>query len=447
MVGLQKNDQVRLSITSLTFDGLGVGKWEGVPIFVRDTAPGDEILCRIVKVQRRFCYGICMSLLKPSPDRAGTNCPVSGPCGGCCYHHVRYDAELNYKRQRVIDSYRLNYPGSVLVNPVIPSFPSEGYRHKVLCPFGPDGKTGFFARNSHRVIPWEDCRIQHPDFAPLRRCAEDFATRYGLEIYEESRGTGLLRYLYLRRSYLTGKIMVCAVVSDGDFPRKAWVKAFRAFPQVCSIFLNRNTGRGNGVLGHQFELLWGEPVLEDGMNGLHFSVSPGAFYQVNPSQAARIYADAKACGLRPEDTVLDLYCGTGTIGLTLAGEVKRVVGVEVIPSAVENARENARRNQIENASFFTADASDFLSLLREREIVPDAIVVDPPRKGLSAEAIQGLRTLAPRQILYISCDPATQARDAARLADLYTLGPIRPYDMFPRTAHVETVALMSRINE
>ncbi len=445
---MKKNDLVTVEITDMTFDGAGIGhvpaSGREFPVFVRAAALGDVVKCRIIKVLKKYAVAIFEEIVTPSPHRIAPRCPVAEPCGGCAFHHVDYQEELAYKTKAVQQAYKLNYPKEITVLPCVPSPQTEGYRNKVQLPLSPKGKFGFYSLHSHRVVPVEDCVAGHPDFAQIVRATEAWVEDCGVSPYDEETRKGLVRHLFLRRGYHSGEMMVCLTV-NGELSvaqREGFIKIVSSFPQVKSVYLNYNTQKTNVIFGSRFELLRGEEKIYDTMNGVKFAISPRSFYQVNTAQGEAIYA-AAAEHLSPDDVLLDLYCGIGTIGLTCAENVKKVIGIEVVPEAIEDAKENAALNGIENAVFFAADAAKTLEILASLPDKPTAVIVDPPRKGLSSDAIAALKEIAPQKIIYISCNPATQARDLALLQDSYTpASPVQPYDMFPRTGHVESICIL-----
>ncbi len=448
---MKKNDLVTVQITDMTFDGSGIGHVDRgerlFPVFVRAAAVGDTVQCRIIKVLKNYAVAILDKIVTPSDDRIESACPIGEKCGGCAFHHVSYAAELRYKTNAVKQAYKLNYPGDVSVVGCLPSPEESGYRNKLQLPLSADGKFGFYSLHSHRVVPVCDCRSGHPEFAPVVKAVEHWIREYQIPPYQEESGKGLVRHLFLRRGYHTGEMMVCLIVNAGgvkELPAKEkLIEISERFPQIKSLWLNFNTKKTNVIFGDRFSLLSGEERTFDTMNGVTFAISPRSFYQVNTLQAERIYADATAC-LSPDDILLDLYCGIGTIGLTCARKVKKLIGIEVIPEAIEDAKQNAKLNGIENAEFFVGDASKTLEIIASLPEKPTAVIVDPPRKGLSADAIAALKQIAPEKIIYVSCNPATQARDLALLGDTYVPGEVQPYDMFPRTGHVESVVCLTR---
>lgn len=447
---IQKNDLLTLTVIDLTAEGFGVARYsdgdlQDFVIFIKHAALGDVAQCRILKVLKRFAYAAIVSLLTPSPDRMPSDCTVSAQCGGCTFRHVTYDAELRYKK-RLTEQVFLQH-GAYMIDDVQPSPQEKAYRNKVQYPIRADGKFGFYAVNSHRVIPCETCAIQPPLFSEIKNAVELWVRDTGISCYSEETGKGLLRHLYLRRAKETGHIMVCFVINGNKLPHTdSLIDILTRFPEVRSIYLNHNTKQTNVILGTKCTHIWGDRVLSDTLCGLKTEISPLSFYQVNTLQAEAIYTEAlRRCNLKPDDVFLDLYCGVGLIGLLAAKQVKRTVGIEIIPEAIEDAKQNAIRNKIPNADFYAADAANTWEILQKAcpDRLPNIVAVDPPRKGLSEETVAMLRRLAPEKIVYISCNPATQARDLQRLPE-YKAGNITPFDMFPRTAHVESVVLLSR---
>ncbi len=448
---MKKNDLVTVEITDMTFDGAGIGHVDlsgrPFPLFVRAAAVGDLVECRIIKVLKHYAVAILHRIVTPSPHRIPPACPVAERCGGCAFHHVSYEAELGYKTNAVRQAYKLNYPHPISVNPCVPSPGQTAYRNKLQLPLSPDGKFGFYSLHSHRVVPTSDCFAGHGDFALVVRAVEEWIQKNSVSPYDESTGRGLVRHLFLRRGHHTGQIMVCLTVNAGSVTQvpaiQTLTEALGQFPGVKSLWLNFNQKKTNVIFGDRFHLLSGTERILDTMNGVKFAISPRSFYQINTPQAEAIYT-AAADHLSADDILLDLYCGIGTIGLTCAHKVKEIIGIEVIPEAIEDAKENARLNGIENARFFAADAAKTLEILRSLPRRPNAVIDDPPRKGLSADAVSALKEMDPEKIIYVSCNPATQARDLALLRVRYTPGPVTPYDMFPRTGHVESVVCLTR---
>ena len=451
---LCKNQIIALTIESVTSSGSGIGHYEGMAIFVPQSAAGDQLNVRIVKVLSAYCFGIIESIVVPSPDRITPDCGAYRQCGGCVLRHISYEAELLAKADWVRDALQRIGGFTLEPEPIIPSPRADGYRNKAQYPFGHDEKgtyCGFFATRSHRVIRCSGCPLQPTVFARIAESVCRFADQYNIPTYDEATGKGLLRHLYLRQAEHTGELMLCLVINGDSLPRSSqFIAEMTAnFPQIASIVLNRNLTRGNVILGERNTTLWGKDTLTDVLCGVGVDLSPHSFYQVNHDGAEQLYrCAAEMANLRREDLLLDLYCGAGTIGLSMSQQIDRLVGVEIVPSAVENARKNAERAGITNARFLCADAAEAVQQLAAEGLHPDIIVMDPPRKGCDRATLEAAVAMSPRTIVMVSCNPATMARDAKLLDDMgYHLTRARPVDMFPRTAHVETVVLMSRVDK
>ena len=449
-----KNQLLELEITDLTDQGAGVGRCDGRVCFVPLAVPGDRVRAKVLKPAKNVVYCRLEEVLSPSPDRVEVDCPVYAQCGGCSLRQIRYEAELRLKEQRVRSALRrIGGLEDLPVAPILGAPSRDGYRNKALLPVGMDknGKPtlGFYARNTHRVVPCPDCRLQPEVFTRVARAFLAWAETSGNSVYDEAAHSGVLRRLYLRQGEQTGQVLACAVVNGGRLRREEELAAAlrSAAPELTGILLNEHRERTNVALGRKFRTLWGKETIEDKLCGLTFTLSPLSFYQVNRTQAERLYGlAAEFAGLTGTETLLDLYCGTGTIGLSMAGRARKVVGVEIIPDAVENARQNAAANGIRNAEFLCGDAALAARQLADRGERPDVVLLDPPRKGCAPELIETVaRDLAPRRVVYVSCDPATLARDLKLFAQRgYRPMQAAPVDMFPATLHVETVVLMTR---
>ena len=448
---MKKNELIPLSITDCTLSGSGVGHVDGMAVLVPATAAGDEITAQIVKVKKTYAYAIVREIRKASADRVEPDCPAFPKCGGCLFRHMTYGAELRLKENQVRENLRRigGYTGTV--EPIEPSPKVDGYRNKAQYPLAmQNGKlsVGFYAPRSHRVIDCRDCRLQPPVFETILRAFTDWIETFDVPVYDETTRRGLLRHVYIRRGERTGEILVCAVATRKELPQKDALcdALLRAAPQIRSIVLNVNPDDTNVILGKTCIPLYGDGYIEDELCGLRFRLSALSFYQVNALQAERLYGKAAEYAAADGATVLDLYCGAGTIGLSMARRAKAVIGVESVPEASRDAKENARRNAVENARFLCADAAQAAEQLLGEGVRPDVIVVDPPRKGCAPEVLQTILRFAPERLVYVSCDSATLARDVAVLQQGgYTVQSAAPFDMFPRTGHVETVCLMSRV--
>lgn len=448
---LQKNQIVEMNFSGMSTEGAAVGRFEGEAVFVPLGAPGDRARVKIVKAMKTHAFGRLEEVLEPAPCRVEPDCPVYAQCGGCCFRHMSYGAELQAKAQRVRDALeRVGGFTDLPMRPILPADSRCGYRNKALLPIGlgPDGKPrlGFYAKNSHRIVPCESCRLHPEEFTLAMEAFKRWAEGSGNSVYDEATHTGRLRRLYMRKAEATGQVMACVVVKGSGLHReRELAEALRqAVPGLEGVVLNFNNERTNVALGPRYRTIWGRGSITDRLCGLEFEISPLSFYQVNRTQAERLYGIAAGyAALSGKELLLDLYCGTGTIGLSMAKDAGRLIGVEVVPQAVENARENAHRNGVENAEFLCADAAQAAKELAERGLRPDVVTLDPPRKGCSPALVGTVAGMAPRRIVYISCDPATLARDLKLFAPHgYHPQEAAPVDLFPGTAHVETCVLL-----
>ena len=447
---LKKNDEIYLTVKSCTVQGSGVCDYDGMTVFVRGAVTGDRVLAHIIKVKKTYAVGIIKKLIQRSPMRAKNFCPIAEKCGGCCFAHIKYESELEIKAQQVADNFKRLGKLDITPAPIIPSPSAERYRNKAQYPVGSDGKfatIGFYAPMTHRIIDCADCLLQPKEFAKITDIFRDWIREKKISVYNESDSSGIIRHIYIRKAVVTGQIMVCIVANSDSVPHtEALIEQLEEIDGMTSIILNINREKTNVVLGKECKTLWGSDYITDELCGLKFNLSPLSFYQVNHDGAEILYNKAKEyASLTGSETLVDLYCGTGTIGLTMAKDVKSLIGVEIIQQAIENARENARLNGIDNAEFICADASQAAATLLERGINPDVVILDPPRKGCDEALIDTVAEMSPKRVVYVSCDSATLARDCQRFAALgYQILAATPIDMFPHTAHVETVCLLSR---
>lgn len=444
---MKKNDIITVEITGITNSGSGVGRYEGMAVFVPYTAVGDVVECRVEKVKAAYAYARTVNMLTAANSRITPDCKAFGRCGGCAFRHFSYDEELSAKQKFVEDAFRR-------IGGLEPEFEqiiggkTERYRNKGQFPIAEaEGEPfcGFYAPRSHRVVRVEDCRLQPEVFSAIIKKTLEYIKTSGLSVYNEITGKGLLRHIYLRRGEHTGEVMLCLVAAKDISSRLDDFCSMMtsSFPEIKSIVLNINPDRTNVILGSRCVTVFGSGSITDIMCGNRIRISPLSFYQVNTLQAEKLYAKAiEYSAAKSGDVVADLYCGAGTIGLAVARAAAgvKVVGVEIVEQAVENARENVRLNGIGNAEFYCGDAGEVFSQLREKGCAPDVIVVDPPRKGCSEQTIEVIARAAPKRIVMVSCDPATAARDSKRLSELgYKAEKVCPVDMFPRTSHVECV--------
>ena len=435
------------TVEGYTSEGQGVVRLDGAVVFVPGTIRGEEIDLRITKVMKTAAAGEAVKIRTPSPERTMPECPQFGRCGGCQFQHMSYQEELWAKRRRVEDALRRLGGSDVPIEGILGAKAPLHYRNKSQYPVGADGSIGFYQLRSHRVVPVRRCLIQSELSDATAEAVGTWMRRYKVAPYDEITGKGLLRHIYVRVNR-KGESLCCVVVNGRQVPREPELAALirAAAPKTVGVVLNTNTRRGNVILGEKYRTLWGQDFLMDTLCGLNFKLSVPSFYQVNRDQAEVLYGKAlEYAGLTGEETVLDLYCGTGTITLCLARQARRAIGAEIVAPSIADARENASRNGIINAEFFCGDASDIAAKLEGEGLRPDVITVDPPRKGLAPEVIASVAGMAPKRVVYVSCDPATLGRDVKFFAGFgYEARRACAVDMFPGTAHVETVVLLSR---
>ena len=449
---LTKNQIYETVITDYTTEGQGVAHIEGCAVFVPNAVAGERVKVRVTLVRKTWAAGKITEILEKSPHRVNRACPVAKLCGGCTFWHMDYEEECRLKAERVKNC--LNRIGGENLEevPILAAPTCEGYRNKAQYPVAWEkgrAYAGFFKEGTHEVVQMDRCRILPQETDWVKAIVMDYVNKNKVSVYDEATHRGLLRHIYVRRGAVSGQILVCLVVNGDGLPKlPALIEALKAVPGFTTLVLSVNTRKGNAVLGDKFVTLYGPGYIEDTLCGLNFRLSARSFYQVNHAQAQRLYETAIAmAGITKNDLVLDLYCGVGTITLAMASAAGKVMGVEVVPQAIEDARDNARRNGIENAEFFCADAGAAALELEQKGIRPDIITVDPPRKGLNSDAIEAVDRMNPKRLVYISCDPATLARDTALLKERgFRLEKAIAADLFPRCSHVETVCLLSKLN-
>lgn len=448
---MTKNQIFTGQITGMTSQGLGVTRLEDRAVFVKGAIPGETCEVKIVKVTKTAVYGRLEKILTPSPHRVAPVCPHFGKCGGCDLMHMDYALEAELKRQRVADA--LRRIGGVNPEPLpMTAAPTDrGYRNKAQFPVAMTGTgpaAGFFRARTHDLIPVTHCHIQPEEAGTVSQAVLGWMETYHILPYDEGTHRGYIRHIFLRKAEVTGQLLVCLIANAETLPKRKHLveMLLSALPQITTIVHNVNTRPGNAILGDVYHTLYGPGWIEDELCGLRFRLSPASFYQVNHHQAQVLYEKAIALAdLHGTETVLDLYCGTGTITLAMARSAGQVIGVEVVPQAIEDARANAARNGIENARFFCADAGQAAKQLAAEGTRPDVITLDPPRKGVSPEVIDAIVEMAPRRVVYVSCDPATLARDVKLLGEKgFRFVTAEAVDLFPRTKHIETAALMLR---
>jgi 23S rRNA (uracil1939-C5)-methyltransferase len=447
---LIKNQIYEAVISDYTAEGQGVAKIEGCAVFIPNAICGEKVTVRIEKAQKTWAAGKIVEILEKSPHRVNRECSVAKLCGGCDFWHMDYAEETRLKAERVRSC--LNRIGGENLKqiPILSAPTCCGYRNKAQYPVSSrKGRAyaGFFKAGTHSVVENDRCLILPPEMDQVKDIVIGHMNYFRIPAYEETEHKGLVRHIYVRRGVVSKQVLVCLSVNGRKLPHTPeLVEALKKVTGFTTLVLSVNTKKGNTILGDEFITLYGPGTIEDTLCGLTFRLSPRSFYQVNHHQAQRLYQAAiEQAGITKEDTVLDLYCGVGTITLAMAGAAGKVIGVEVVPQAVEDAKENAKRNGIENAEFFCGDAGQAALELERKGIRADVVVVDPPRKGLNADTIEALSRFAPRRIVYVSCDPATLARDVALLkARGYTLKNALAADLFPRCAHVESVVCLEK---
>lgn len=453
---LQKNQILTLRIERLSSDGSGVAHSpDGETVFVPGAAPGDEADVRIVKDCKRYAFGILDHLRTPSPDRIPVDCAVAGPCGGCSLRHLDYTAELRAKQENVTDAFRRIGGLDVPVLDICPSPEVDRYRNKVQFPVGLDKNgnpcIGFYAGRTHRIVPCPDCKLQPGVLNDIGNALCRFFAENGIQPYNEETGQGLVRHIFLRRGAHSGQIMVCLVCTRPNLPHAdaLCTRLREQFADIATILLNVNSKNTNVILGTETHTLYGPGYIEDTLCGVPVQLGPLSFYQVNTLAAERLYGiAAQYAQLTPDDLLLDLYCGMGTIGLSMVDHCRELVGVEIVPEAIESAKANAARMGDAVAAkscFFCADAGQAATRLAAEGLHPDVVMLDPPRKGCDEATLSAVVRMAPRRVVYVSCNPATAARDAAWLEQNgYHAEKVQPVDLFPRTKHCETVVLLSK---
>ena len=451
---MKKNEIALMQIIDYSTDGYGIAKApDGMTVFVPNSAVGDIAKVLIVKSLKNFCFGKIVELLTSSDERITPDCDVFSRCGGCCYRHINYDSELYAKQKRVADAISRIGGIDTPVNEVLSNRKITRYRNKGQYPVRADKDgncvAGFYSLHSHRVIPCDDCVLQPKEFAPIVKTCVDFFNEKGISAYDENTGNGLIRHIYLRRSDLTEKTVVCLVVNGENLPfADELIEKLKTLEYVSGVVLNINTKKTNVILGDKCKTLFGDEFIVDSLLGVRFKISPLSFFQVNREMTEVLYKTAADFAEVKGKTVLDLFCGAGTIGLTLAREAKKVIGVEIVPQAIENAKENARLNGIENAEFICDTAANAAKILYDKGIYADIVILDPPRKGATPELIDTIcNGFSPKTVVYVSCDPATLARDLKVFTEYgYKTEKIQPVDLFPRTAHVECVVMLTKVH-
>ena len=449
----RKNDLVTLEIEDCGIDGEGIGKADGFTVFVKDAVIGDTVTAKIIKAKKNYGYGRLMEVLKPSPYRVEPKCEFARQCGGCQLQALSYDQQLVFKTNKVKGHLeRIGGFTDIPMEPIIGMDELFHYRNKAQFPVGrnKEGKivTGFYAGRTHNIIENRDCALGVAENKEVLDRVIAHMEKYGIEPYNEATGKGLVRHVLIRYGYFTKEVMVCLILNGNKIPKEEQlVKSLCEIPGMTSITINVNKKHSNVILGEEIRLLWGQEYITDRIGDISYQISPLSFYQVNPMQTQKLYAKAlEYADLHGQETVWDLYCGIGTISLFLAQKAKFVRGVEIVPAAIENAKENAKLNGLENTEFFVGKAEEVLPReYKKNGVYADVIVVDPPRKGCDETLLETMVEMNPERIVYVSCDSATLARDLKYLCERgYELRKVCPVDQFGMTVHVETVVLLGR---
>lgn len=444
---MQKNQEIIINITDITNEGSGVGKFEGMAVFVPNTAVGDTVLAKVLKVKKSYAFAKALEILEPSSDRCEIDCPYFLKCGGCAFRHISYEAEIKLKENKVYEA--IKRIGGIDMKPQPIIFDKAlRYRNKAQYPIDSLGKAGFYAFHSHRIVPLDDCLLEPIEFKSIISVIENWIKKNSISVYNEENGKGLIRHIFIRKAEKTNEIMVALVINSDDISQKDELinELLKENSNIKSIGLNINKNRTNVILGNFSRTIYGEDHIVDILCGIKVRLSLLSFYQVNRDMAEKLYNKAFEYAKPENKTVLDLYCGAGTIGLSMAREAKNIIGVEIIPEAVKDAEFNAKNNGIENARFICGDAAKAAEKLAEENIKTDVVIVDPPRKGCSEELIKTIADkFSPDRVVYVSCDPATLARDIKIFSEKgYALKEYTPADLFPKTSHIETAALLER---
>jgi 23S rRNA (uracil1939-C5)-methyltransferase len=450
---VEKNKEYIVDITGMGYEGEGVGKVNNFTIFVQGALLGEKVKVKIVKAAKNYAHGKLMEVVEASGGRTEPLCPIYKRCGGCQTQHMSYEAQLQFKTQRVKEVMeRIGRLEDVIVHPIIGMENPYRYRNKVQLPVGivnGEVKVGFYAPRSHDIIPMESCHIQDETADKVISLAKQWISEYNISVYNEAEDRGNLRHIMIRKGFKTGEVMVVLVTREEKLPyAKEFVELItNNIDGIASIVQNINSQKTNKVLGLKNKTLWGRDTISDYIDKFKFSISPLSFFQVNPVQTEVLYGKTlEYAALSGEQTVFDAYCGTGTISLFISQKAKKVYGVEIVPEAIEDAIKNAEGNHVENVEFLVGESEKVIPELIEKGIKAEVVVVDPPRKGCERGLLEAIAKMQPERIVYVSCDPATLARDLGILKDLgFKTKEVQPVDMFPQTAHVESVALIERV--
>ncbi|MBU5485183.1 23S rRNA (uracil(1939)-C(5))-methyltransferase RlmD [Clostridium sp. MSJ-11] len=451
IVPVEKNKDYIVDITGFASEGQGVAKVQDFTIFISGAIKGEKCKIKVVKVNKNYAFGKIVEIIEYSPYREEPICHIYNQCGGCQMQHLSYEGQLEFKKQKVQDVMKRIGKIDVEVEPVMGMKEPYRYRNKVQLPVGRENEEihiGFYAERSHKIINMDNCHIQDEIGDKAVKLMREWITKYNIETYNEEKHKGIIRHIMIRKAFRTGEVMVVVVTRGEELPYKnEFVDIMiKNIPGLVSIIQNVNKDKTNVVLGLKNKTLWGKDSIVDYIGKYKFNISPLSFFQVNPAQTEILYEKAlEYAELKGEEVVFDAYCGTGTISLFLSEKAKKVYGVEIIPEAIENAKINTRENGVNNAEFIVGKSEEVIPELIQRGIKADVVVVDPPRKGCERSLLEAMAKMSPQKIVYVSCDPATLARDLGILEELgYKTEKVQPVDMFPQTAHVETIVLIQR---
>lgn len=451
---INKDDELNIEIVDIGSDGEGIGKYEGFTLFVKNALVGDKVKVKVMKTKKAYGYARLMEILEPSPFRVKPRCELAGKCGGCSLQHLDYEKQLEYKQNKVKNCLERigGFRNEITMEPIIGMDEPYYFRNKAQFPVGrnKDGKVliGFFAGGTHSIVDTTQCYIQAEVNGLIMKKIRDFLEEYHISIYDEVENKGLVRHILTRVGFVTGEIMVCLVMNGKELPHKEeLIQSLCEIPHMTSISVNLNKEKTNVILSEKVITLWGQPYITDYIGDIKYQISPLSFYQVNPKQTKILYDTVLTyADLHGDEVVWDLFCGIGTISLFLAQQAKQVYGVEIVPQAIKDAITNAEINHITNAEFFVGAAERILpEKLEENAIYADVIVLDPPRKGCEVSLLDTIIQMAPKRVVYVSCDPATLSRDLKYLCENgYQVSKVQVVDQFGHSVHVETVVLLSR---
>ena len=449
---IEKNKEYIVEIIDTGYKGEGIAKIDDFAIFIPNAIKGEKIKIKIIKVLTSYAFGKIIEIIEPSKNRLDSDCRTYKRCGGCNLRHVKYDETLKIKQNLVQSLVNKTLKNKIKVKETIGMENPYYYRNKAQFPIGKDKENnvvmGVFANRTHEIIPIEECFIQNKEIQKLSKFILEFIKENDISVYDETSRKGLIRHIVTKIGIKTNEIMCIIVINGKEIPKEKelTMQIIKKFPNVKTIVKNINTKNTNVIMGEKNEKIYGDGYIEDKLGEYTFKISPHSFYQVNPIQAEKLYSiGVEAANINKEDVVFDLYCGIGTISLFMAKYAKKVYGVEIVEQAIKDAKENAKINNIKNTEFIAGDTKLILDdLINNKKIIPNVVMVDPPRKGLDNRSVENILKIMPNRFVYISCNPATLVRDLAKFEEMYEIKSIQPVDMFPFTAHVECVCVLNK---